>query len=445
MSTRPLNAGQRAAADATLQFLLDPTQKYLIISGPGGTGKTYLMGYLIDEIIPAYSKACQLLGEQPLYTGVYMTATTNKAAEQLGMATGRPAGTIHSHLGLRVKENNRNGDVELIPTDKWRVHKGEIVFVDEGSMVNRELKRYIGEGFSDSKIIYVCDDKQLPPVKEELSAIFNDGTQVLTLTEPMRNAGQPALMALCQQFRDTVDTGVFNDIKLVPGVIDWASDEQMPGILEELFMDAEHSNSIMGYSNARVVDYNDYIRDMRGLPTDTYVVGEKLVNNSMIMIFRGADLDPVALQTEDEIEITAVSPVSHWVDVDRGRHEPVGTVMMEVIGVMIKTAFGVEVAIDIPADMKHFRQLINWYAGKKDWTNMFKLKGKYPDLRPRDARTTHKAQGSSYDVALIDVGNLSTCHQQSLAARLFYVAVSRARHRIIFYGDLAPKYGKFVE
>ena len=74
-----LNQGQQAAADGFFSFLFS-TNSQMIISGPGGVGKTYLMGHMIDRVMPEYFNTCTLMGIKPEYDGVVMTATTNKAA-----------------------------------------------------------------------------------------------------------------------------------------------------------------------------------------------------------------------------------------------------------------------------------------------------------------------------------------------------------------------------
>ena len=79
-----LNQGQQEGADAFFRFLFDDNKQHLIITGPGGVGKTYLMGHLIDTIIPTYHQTCALMNVPVKYTSVHMTATTNKAAEVLG-------------------------------------------------------------------------------------------------------------------------------------------------------------------------------------------------------------------------------------------------------------------------------------------------------------------------------------------------------------------------
>ncbi len=53
-----LNQGQKAAAEAFFEFLFDQTQEGFIISGAAGVGKTYLMGYIIDETMNRYHEMC---------------------------------------------------------------------------------------------------------------------------------------------------------------------------------------------------------------------------------------------------------------------------------------------------------------------------------------------------------------------------------------------------
>ena len=66
------------------------------------------------------------------------------------------------------------------------------------------------------------------------------------------------------------------------------------------------------------------------------------------------------------------------------------------------------------------------------------------DLRFPYASTIHKAQGSTFDEVLIDLGSFRVCDDPDVAARLLYVAISRAKHRVSFYGKLPKKYGVLV-
>lgn len=426
----PLNQGQQAAADGFFDFLFS-ADKELIISGPGGVGKSFLMGYLIDEIMPRYEKMCSLLNQPVKYRDVHMTATTNKAAEVLAQATGRPCDTVHSFLGLKVTDDFSTGVSKLSKTNNWKVHQRIILFVDESSMVDTTLLKYIREAMLECKVVYVGDHCQLAPVKESKPPVFNQGLPMYVLTEPMRNNGQPALMNVCQQLRDTVEQGIFNPIQIVPGVIDLLDDQQMFDELSRNFIDADFNGRILAYSNARVLQYGDFIRkDVRHLP-DEFVKGEHLINNTMFQ--RGK----TAFFVEEEVTVVEVNSTTDFCEI-----EP--DVRLEYRLCHLCSGFSVMPDVMVPVDRDHYAKLLKWYAKQKDWQKYYFLKNNFPDLRQRDACTVHKSQGSTYDTTYIDLENLSTCTQSEMGARLMYVAFTRARNRVVLYGDLTKRFGGLI-
>lgn len=426
-----LNPGQQAAANGFFDFLFSPDRE-MILSGAAGVGKTFVMGYLIDRIMPQYFHSCELMGIKPAYDSVIMTATTNKAAEVLSLAAKRPTQTVHSFLGLKVKEDLTTGRSKLTKTNAWTVHQRKIIFVDECSMIDRTLRALLLEATLDCKIVYVGDHSQLAPVMEELSPIYLQNLPFFELTQPMRNAEQPALIALCQQLRETVETGVFNPIQVVPGVIDHLNDFEMEQMINQTFLQQTRDTRILCYTNQRVVDYNDYIRNLRNLPGE-YGVGEFLVNTQAILVHGNM------LRVEDELEIVSQSSDTQKMVIDE---VSAGPVEVEYRPSTLRTRLGIELPlVPIPINREHYAALLRYYGRQKDWLKYFTLKNTFPDLRPRDAATVHKSQGSTYETVFLDLSNISTCHQPNVAARMLYVAFSRARSRIILYGNLAEKYG----
>lgn len=422
-----LNQGQQAAAEGFFEFLFS-NESELIISGPGGVGKTHLMSYLIDHAMPRYFDTCRMMGLPQQFDNIRMTATTNKAAEVLAVATGRPCDTIHSFLNLKVKDNYQTGRSTITKTDRWVVHQDHILFVDECSMIDKPLLDMIREGTHNSKIVYVGDHCQLAPVMEPISPIYRCSLPFYELTEPMRNAEQPALMAICQQLRETVETGVFKPIAEVPGVIDYLDDAQMEHELETQFAEQTHSSRILVYTNARVMEYNDHIRFIRNLP-DEYTVGEFLVNSTALQ------LKNRMLSVEEELTILSLSPDIESKELEDG-------VILTTRAATISSRIGdIFSNVPIPTDRAHYNALIKYYSQVKNWPMYFKLKTWYPDFRQRDASTVYKAQGSTYDNVFIDLTNISTCHNPSQVARMLYVAFTRARTRVFLYGKLNDKYG----
>jgi hypothetical protein len=298
-------------------------------------------------------------------------------------------------------------------------------------MIDTPLLALIREGTHKCKIVFVGDHCQLAPVMETVSPIHTAGLPFFALTQNVRNAGQPALMNVCQQLRNSVETGEFLPIQIVPGVIDLADDEQMELAIADAFKDQTREARILAYTNKRVVAYNEHIRELRNLPNE-YGTGELLVNNQAIR------LGNQMLSVEEEVEITHQHTRTEKLPIAAGVELEVR--ISELQSRLGKVYSGVPMAVD----RAHYDGLVRYYKVAKNWDRYFFLKNKIPDLRPRDAATVHKAQGSTHEVVFIDVGDISTCHQPATAARLLYVAFTRARSQVILYGDLSPKYGGLI-
>jgi superfamily I DNA/RNA helicase len=428
--TITLNQGQQEASDAFFEFLFSPNPA-MIISGPGGVGKTALMAHMIDRVMPDYFATCKMLGIAPEYDSVEMCSTTNKASEVLAVATQRPCGTIHSFMNLKVVDDYATGKSNISKTNRWTVHQRKIVFIDECSMIDTQLLTMLNEGLHKSKIVFVGDKSQLAPVMESISPIYRYGFPMHELTQQMRNNNQPALMDACQQLRETVETGEFKPLRIVPGVIDLLDDQQMQDQIAAHFTEQTHSTRILAYTNARVEEYNQHIRELRKLPPE-FTPGEYLINTTACHMKGGM------LTVEEEVEITRVSPDITDIEIEPG-------VIFQVRLVDLQTRIGnYWPDVPLPVDKNHYTALVKHYGKAKNWQKYFNLKNFYPDLRQRDAATIHKSQGSTYDSVFIDLGNVSRCTNPNMAARLLYVALSRARSRVFLYGNLTDRFGGLI-
>ena len=90
-----------------IKFINNPNEKFMDISGGAGTGKTYFISQIADNILKHKAPGCTL------HT-VAITATTNKAAAVISDAMPHRAGqiaTIYSFMNLRVSENFQTGAV----------------------------------------------------------------------------------------------------------------------------------------------------------------------------------------------------------------------------------------------------------------------------------------------------------------------------------------------
>jgi len=140
-----LNDGQRMAVMVALAWNM------AVISGAAGSGKTFVLGKIIDAYEQRGLK-------------VRLCAPTGKAAKRIEAVSGRPASTIHRMLGLGGKQD---GEQEAFA---GRVATGELdadlVLVDEASMVDVWLWARLFEAIDASRtcVVFFGDHHQLPPV-----------------------------------------------------------------------------------------------------------------------------------------------------------------------------------------------------------------------------------------------------------------------------------------
>ena len=428
-----LNSDQKNGVQEVLKFLMSD-EKFLSISGPAGTGKTHLMKFIMKHTLREYKDICKLLGQRYIDFEIALTATTNKAADVLSVVTGFPSRTIHSFMNLKVKDDYDTGKSKITKTKEWKIHSKTIIFVDESSMIDPDLYGYIIAGTDQTcKVIFLGDHCQMAPVYEKISPVYANEKNIIRLTQPMRNAGQPALMALCQQLRDTVETLDFYPIQEVPGVIDYLDDAQAYQFVEDTFKDEDPSCRMLTYSNARAQEYNGYIRALRGHPT-AFTEGEVVVNNSAIPVAMGSGSK--ILQVEAEVVIESVEQTIITLLADKA--DP--TSSFDVYPVTFKEKGGsVGFGIQVPVNYDHVKRLSNAYARQKNWDRYFWLKNTFPDFRQKDACTVYKAQGSTYETVFMDLTNIGTCTAADQLARLLYVAASRATTRLVLYGQLPAR------
>lgn len=435
MSAVTLTKGQQAAADAFFAFLMS-TATFFNISGTAGTGKTFLMSYLCKTVMKNYQDACSLLNIKTEYETIYFTALTNKAAEVLEHSIGLPVQTIHSFMSLTVRDDYATGRSFITKTNKWSQRRRIILFIDECSMIDVALLKLIKETFVDCKIIYVGDHAQMAPVGEQISQIYADiaPENFAVLTEPVRNAGTPALVDLCAQLRETVETGVFRPIMPVPGVIEYLPHSLMEDHLRAAFQDLDPACRALCYTNDRVHSYNSFIRtDVRNLPEKPFV-GETLVVASASLARNGK-----MLQVERDMKLTSVSDLQQDNRFDAIFPDGLPIEYWEVEA-STDSQPGVKFCFRMPKETERINYAKKHFARIKQWGDYYELRDTYADLRDKAACTVYKSQGSTYDFVFVDLDNIGASFDAQQVARMLFVAISRARSKVYLYGSLPGRY-----
>lgn len=423
-----LNQGQQAAADAVLLFLFS-SEKEFAVSGPAGVGKTYLMRKIMTDILKDYAEGCDAIGIKPINYSVALTATTNKAAEVLKESTGRHTSTIHSYLGLKVIDDFKTGITRIERTKSSDVKSNALIFIDEASMVDEATHRFLMSLTDDTcKIIYLGDHCQMSPVLEDISPVYRFEKQSALLTEPMRNANQPALVEVCKLLRTTVEEANFFHIPHVPGVIEYLDGDQAVDFINNTFKEEDADSRILCYTNTRVQEYNGYIRQLRGYP-ERFVKSEILINNV------GMQIGERNLSVEQELFVADVDHTVKQIELEPGVYLDTYSAWLTSPNSKNSSPF----FVSIVCDREHYKKLMNYYARQKDWHKYFYLKNSFPDLRQKDASTVYKAQGSTYETVLLDLTNIGKCTNSDQLARMLYVGFSRAKSKVFIYGALPDR------
>lgn len=378
-----LNNDQMAAADA-LQKFLDSQDKEFCLTGQAGTGKTYML----------YS----ILAENAVYC-----ATTNKAASVLRNLTGN-AETIHSLLNLTVKNDFSSGKTSLIRSPKATPHRGKIIVVDEASMIDKHLYEIIREMCGESKVIYVGDDAQLPPVSTGTFSVFKLGIQTASLSQVMRSLDTPHITDLNTALRAAVFDGIniviSERLPSIERVTAVAAHELVTKLVQE---DKWHSCILLSYTNARATAAVSVIRRAANKPP-SLIPGDSVIVNSAFKL--GQDWIP----TDSIVQIEAISPIQGDDNL-----------------ILAQTDCGEFITYK---DNSKLQAAITAAANAKNWNEYFKLKDTFIDLRHAEALTIHKSQGSTFDTVFVDMGSLFTCRNPNERRRLLYVACSRARSKL---------------
>lgn len=421
-----LNQEQRQAFQDVLAFINDPTRKTHRVSGGAGTGKSFFISKVADDILRHKGTNCTL-------QKVAVTATTNKATAVLKNTMQHrreDIQTIYSFMNLRVQNDITSGEQRIVPTAKWTIHDKTLIIVDEASMVNKNLDNFIDKGTTNQcKILFVGDKNQLAPVKENISPVYTKIKSESFLVSPVRQQNQQALMNLSDMAKDTVLTGKFHPIQEVPGVIDFINGTQMKGIMERDYNTEDPNKRILCYTNDRVRNYNLYARELRGY-TRNYEIGEILTNNSAAEL-----VDKTRLYTDQVVRVLERGEPYEIEVVPGGKCDMIDLVVQDP---EILQNYYVTVTED-PNDRE---EVLKYWKSRKKWDRFFKFRDKHPDLRSVAASTTHKAQGSTYDEVIVDLADIGRCTQMEMAARLQYVALTRPKNRLYIRGELPKRFFK---
>ena len=190
-SVQKLTQAQQQALEKLKSFLRS-NQSFFRLSGYAGTGKSFLVCHLIEWLDDCGFE-------------FVIAAPTNKAAKSL-MQVGNSVGinievkTVAQLLGQQPEINEETGEEEFTSAGNAEFDDYDVMIIDEFSMINRSNFEEIVQAIAltiKTKVIFVGDEAQLPPVKEQqpIVAISDSIDDTATLEQVVRYEGEIAIVA----------------------------------------------------------------------------------------------------------------------------------------------------------------------------------------------------------------------------------------------------------
>lgn len=404
-----LNNDQTRLVYQLFKFWNDPARQYFVLSGQAGVGKTTCMRFFKD-----------VLKKQAPDIKICMSAPTNKATAVLNDAVNDPDltyKTIYSILGLRMQANGEFK--ELTDSGEDKISDFDLVIIDEGSMVNTKLIEYIKKktALADTKIVFIGDKQQLPPVNETESPIWTMFNIDYELTEVMRH--QNSILEFVQSIR-----GNKNPIFESPGkeVLIANEDEFVTKIEEFARIGHFHDGKAkaIAWRNVTVDFLNKLIRDnnKKTKSPDRFVIGDRLVVKEPIM----GDGDRIVAATDEESEVIGVEVVRHM------KYPTLKAWRVQML--MDHSCSRVTTYVIHEESEEEFQRMLGEFKDNKRWDLFWKLKEAFGSVSYGYALTAHRSQGSSFMYTFVDAGDIMLNHKTDERTKCLYVGCSRASKQL---------------
>lgn len=480
-----LNGDQQKCFDWLIDMIpqRNPPMRIVLLEGPAGTGKTFLMNRVIEAL---------MLKDSGLNVG--MTAPTHKAVRQLKrhseLKDRLEFGTIHSFLKLVEKQvpNPLNKKEMIIVYEpdfdnkyvERKIDQMNVLIVDESSMLGDKLFEYIEDAYRSKpllKVIFMGDGVQIPPVREKGAKVVQRNAipfvpeqrqtrkiHHLKLEEIVRQgAGNPIIeyatgirlnyrnVNIPQNFSHTEDTGV-EVLRKEDGI------DPLRALFVKYFDTDEFRQNpdyikIVAWRNKTVDYFNNEVRKVlhkeEELPK--IIAGDDLIMNKPFL-----NGDKVLLANNTELKVLSAEVInyalrykliernkSHFdqaTDDESGEKSCVqelkvySTEVMDEYGkiykVMILHEDSQEVYDSIQSSMVNAAHQGDGYDRKTMWREFYAMPKKFAWVNHNYCLTAHKAQGSTYDYCISMEWDIDQGFDVEERNRIRYVAATRAKNKL---------------
>lgn len=484
VSTLNFTKDQHKAYDELISFINAPynaSDFKRALTGPAGTGKTYLVKALI--------KNCNLS-----YSQIGLAAPTHKACrileESIGISNVKTF-TLASALGFRLNFDLDNFDPSNPPFDKKgkiKIENCKLIIIDEASMINdthieyicgkpKRIKGGVKTFLEDvcktkqCKLIYLGDTHQLCPVNETDIPVFKT-TKSYKLTQIVRQEEDNPVKYLLSLLRYDIEHKTFNFLQHISKVKEQFDEFNTKGykvcnpkefgeIVAINFNDEELTHNVdfakvIGYTNICVSSWNKFIRNSIIQDAEKSVI----TKNDLIISYTTIvnQFNEVVIANSEEYILQDVVNYVHPTYELKGflvRFIAIhgGKVTTPLFVLDHKDNFTISKYVQISDSMINAAKSSSVKLRAQKWRDYYTFKescllltnianpitGSIVYSRDLDygfSLTAHKSQGSTFDTALVDVNDIvynkygqPYTDAEEINRRL-YVACSRCKSKL---------------
>jgi len=448
------NQGQTEALDLLEKFLSSNEQEFTLI-GRGGTGKTTIIKKVLENL-----KGRSVMG----------ITVAHKAKKVLGRSIGKDkVKTFASATANKMNESTGKFEPDMYARQQGRVPISgvDVVIVDEASMISTKMKDEIRTLIQrGTKVIYMGDNAQLPPVGEsEDSPVFNVKNQY-TLKEKMRQAktspiigvgstiaenieGNTKLVAIkdrVNQFDETSKSEtvfVADDSEAINMMVeDIKKSKNNPDFVKAVTFNNENHNAAQSVKNL-----NFRIREKLWGPAaaNQLNIGEMLTAYDSFARVSNPTEDDIVIHNSEDFVVKAFSKrtVRNTVKVvSKAKGERSFKYEYDVLDVELINDEGQPIkghVVEIIADSSKAQYEADLAKLWKEDTQLaIALKSKFANLQYGYAITSHKAQGSTYTNTYVFEDNIlgpTNAGDAVTKNKSLYVAVSRPTTKLVMISE----------
>lgn len=401
--------------------------RFFRLSGYAGSGKSFLICYLMEWLID----------EDRTFVAA---APTNKAAknlQQTALTTGIEieVKTVAQLLGQQPEINEETGLEEFTTNSDARFDDYEVIIIDEFSMINRSSFDAIVDAVAmtiDTKVVFVGDSAQLPPVKEDNSivAISEHIDSTATLNEIVRYEGEIAVVAEKIRTQDLYQKTLYPFQSSEDKTITCQPREEWLETVTEYFKsDRALSNPdyarLLVWRNKTALAANKFVRSrLWGKDAPLFVPGDRLIAKKPIFRPRpgkkGKNKWGILINNSEECTVTEPSSLKQ-LTFDR----EIYTCFSLTVETDRGTPFKLSVLTEDSEQLRN--EKTKYYVEKKQWNRYFDLSKMFDDITYAYALTVHKAQGSSIDYVFLDTEDMKYCPDLQ---KMLYTALTRTKIKV---------------